>query len=340
MKRKSLLFIFGILVAVSLLEAKEYNIYLARPYDSVERIAKQFLPGHKREYGDHVEEYINDLKYWNPHVKNWASIPKNTEIYIDYPYPPYPAPELSIRNENSDAELITTELEEKHGANDFSANRLKLFSTITASQGNFQDTLISGASEIKSQQNSPITLGAAASYSLDSEGGMLNASIYSSFFKASNISGNTDLATNSVTVPNEWGINLYRQYRISSFDTAFYFGVDYEKFSSFNTIDYIQAAAELAINSNTILLATAGFGQTFSLDNFSLLTKISASKVFSSSSSAGDSNKYLGERYLFFASLHGASKFSYNFLYKKHMLRGPTQLNVNRIGVGISYEIF
>lgn len=100
MKQLPILFIICILSSGKLYAfEKRYNIYETKPYDSVQSVARQFLPTHQREYGSHLEEYINDLKFWNTHVKNWNQIPEHTEIYVDYPYPPFPAPRLSEKKD-------------------------------------------------------------------------------------------------------------------------------------------------------------------------------------------------------------------------------------------------
>lgn len=318
-------------------EEKKYNIYVAQAYDSVEKIAQRFLPTHQREYGNHIEEYINDLKFWNPHVKNWKSIPEYTEIYVDYPYPPYPAPALSVAQGPPVSEFIETEETEQFSEE----GRVKLFSMFTLSQGSFNETLTTSTGKIKSQQNSPFTLGIGGNYLFNGNtDNILATSAYWSFLKMSEVSGDTALATSSIKVPNEIGANFYLQHAFKEFDISPYAGLDYEKFSTFNTTEYIEQGASLSINTNTILLATLGVSKPFIVGEQTIITKLSMASVFSATSSAGTGNKFTGQRFLLFAGLHGADKFSYNFLYKRHILKGPTNLTIDRIGIGLSYDLF
>jgi hypothetical protein len=89
---------------------EKYHIYETQSTDTVVTIAKRFLYSHQREYGGHIEEYINDLKHWNPHITDWQIIPEATPVYVDFPYQTFPAPKLSIKNKTSvENELISSE---------------------------------------------------------------------------------------------------------------------------------------------------------------------------------------------------------------------------------------
>jgi len=335
---------------------KKYHIYETQTYDTIEIIAKRFLSSHQREYGNHLEEYINDLKFWNPHITNWKLIPESTQVYVDYPYPPFPAPRLTLGNseeeshEYSEAEsdsvteenapqVIQTELSNIPNVPEV-PGYYKLFAMVTLSEGTFSEKLHSGAVGIQSQQNSPLTLGLGGNYHLDGNERILAASAYFSMLRMSQVSGDTGGTTNTISVPMEIGANFYNQNFLQGLDINLYEGVDYEKFSTFNTIAYNQESVALALNSNTLILGTLGIAKSFSINDYVFSTKFSASTILNSTSSGGSENKYTGQRILIFASLRGANQFSYNFLYKRHMLKGPTNLTIERIGIGLSYELF
>lgn len=344
---KQLIIIFTLLYALCLAHAEDFprdNTYQTRTYDTLERIAEKFFSRHQKQYGKkHIEEYINDLKHWNPHVANWKEIPVDTEIYVDYPYPPFPAPTLSFTYKAPHK----APAEEFSEADNFAELRdppddhtLKLYGMLTLSQGNFNDRLTSNTGNIASQQNSPLTLGLGSNYLLDGYEQLLSASAYWSFLSLSQVTGDTALAPASSSVPNEIGANLYFQRHDKEFDFSMYAGFDYEKFSSFNTSAYVLGLENLAICSNTIYLATVGVGKNFYFGNYTLATKVGLSSTIHSTTTSYSNSNFQGQRFLLFASFHGDSKFSYNFLYKRHSLKGQTNLTIDRVGLGISYELF
>lgn len=328
---------------------KKYQIYKTQSTDTVETIAKQFFPNHQKDYGNHIEEYISDLKHWNPHVTNWKSIPDMTPIYISFPYPPYPAPPLSLgKSENTD-EYTEIDMEEKHP--DYIQTELpkvyeapgtyKIYTSMTLSEGTFSEKLSSGAPGIQSQQNSPLTLGIGGNYLVHNNNEKIYSfSTYISFLKMSQVTGDTGQGSGTINVPSEIGANFYNQNFLHGMDISFYEGIDYEKFSTFNTIPYTQQTANLGLNTNTMILGTIGIANSIPFNDKIISLKFSASTTLSSSSSGGGESKYSGQRLLFFASVHGSDKFSYNFLYKRHMLKGPTDLTIERIGLGLSYDLF
>lgn len=345
MNKKASIFVLILLWMISAASAaeKKYNIYVTQQHDTIENIAKRLLPSHQTEYGNHIEEYINDLKFWNPHVKNWKIIPEYTQIYVDYPYPPYPAPELSIAHSPTPLteEIEAESVEEfQTDSTTTSPGAGKLFLMLTLSQGTFDEKLPADAGGLKTQQNSPLTLGFGGNYLFSGQKDMLVTSAYLSLLRQSEVSDGRNSTTPTIKVPNEIGINTYLQHFMKEFDFSIYEGLDYEKFSSFNTTEYVQQGTDLAVNTNSIILGTVGLAKSFTFLEQKILTKISVAKILNSTSSAGAANSFSGQRFLFFASLKGAANFSYNFLYKRHILKGPTNLTVDRIGIGLSYDLF
>jgi hypothetical protein len=321
-------------------EVISYNIYQTKSYDTVDTIARKFLPTHEREYGkNHIEEYINDLKFWNPKVSDWEVIPVDTEIYIDYPFAN--SQSLKVTSTLKSAETLKPESEDVSSDEISTIGKYKFFTTFTLSTGSFAEKIPNSSSGIQGQQNSPLTIGFGGNYIFSESVHMFTFSTYYSFLTASRLTRDNVQAPSSAKIPDEIGANLYLQSRISKeYNLSIYEGLDYERFATFNTKDFIQNNAILTSYQDSILLATLGICSIFNFNDFTITSKVSVAQIFSSTSNAPSSgNSFFGQRILVFASVHGADKFSYNFLYKKHSLDGPTSLIVERIGLGISYDL-
>jgi hypothetical protein len=168
---------------------------------------------------------------------------------------------------------------------------------------------------------------------------MISSSAYWSNLTSSKLSGST-VTTSELEVKPEIGFNLYFQQVIPFGGLSVYGGMDYEQFSTFNTQAFVNGA-NLDLNQNKIIFATIGAGKTFFWGNQKILLKSSISKsVNSKSSSALTNDTFEGNRILLFASLKGDSRLTYHLIFKRHMLEGPTQLTINRIGAGIGLVIF
>ena len=347
---KNLILLIFTLLKLNLLLAADGEVknsgirtIFAKRHDSAQSIAKEFLATHQTVYGEHINEYIKDLKKWNSDVTNWDNIPEGTELYLDYPYSPFInhnyAPKLSKRNIRPPvSEFLEGPLAE---SNKEQPSSFKFFSMLTISQANFNESISTsslGSGNFQSTQNSPVTVGLGSNYLLSGVTHMINTSAYWSYINSSTLSGNS-LVDQKVQPSPEIGANLYFQSFLEKLDFSVYEGIDYEKFSTINT-KHFAAGDNFAIYSNQLTYATLGFGKTVSIFNQKTLLKVSFSQSISSSTSGQADDTFKGQRVLLFANLRGADKFSYHLLYKRHMLKGPTNLTINRIGIGLGYEFF
>jgi hypothetical protein len=311
------------------------DVYMIKGKETLDSVAAKLIVKYKSKYNNRIEDFKKDLAEWNPQINSWNPIPVFSNIYVEYPYPAYVsvkyAPKLTKGTNynvlNSDAE---TPLGNK---------KYTLFAMYTASAGDFQEQIKNQEGNIKSTQNSPLSLGIGTTVLLDKTNRMINSSIYWSSLRTSRLSGDSVNASELETKP-EIGFNLYYQQLTSWHGLSFYGGADYEQFSTCNTTAFIDGE-ELALNQNKIFYATAGVARTFFISNYKLLLKSSLSQSLKSdTTSSRPDDKFDGQRFTLFGSVKGESQFTYHLLYKRHMLEGPTKLTINRIGVGIGFVIF
>jgi hypothetical protein len=204
----------------------------------------------------------------------------------------------------------------------------------TASQGDF--TQESSTLRVTSTQNSPFTLGIAATQRSDS-----NYS-YSESFYISRLEGAVSSTQEEVTIPMEWGANLYVNYLITGIELDVYGGFDLERFSTFN-VDELPTGQPLTTIEHTLYYATFGISKAFKAFNQNMFFKLSYSSSLSSSSSRQSltSNEAVaGSKMIFFLSWKFSESWSAHLLYKKHSLTGPTTLSISRTGLGVAYHFF
>lgn len=340
MKSFRLIFLLGLLIVCSIpdLFARSTElpaIYMIKHKESLEDIAVKLLPKNKIKYGKRIEDLKEDLKDWNPHITNWNEIPLDSNIYIENPYPVFISfPYAEKLQAGKNYTLVNTDAESPLDNKNFT-----VFAAYTASAGTFQENLTAVSGTIQSTQNSTFSLGLGTTIFLDKTNKMLSASVYWSSLQASTLSG-TDISSGEIKGVPEYGFNIYYSQLTSLSDISLYGGIDFERFSTFNTTDFINGA-ELAYYQNKITFATFGAGKTFHMGGMKIQTKTSiAQTVISETSSLNSIDKFSGQRFLFFTSLKGDSRFTYHFLYKRHMLEGPTKLTINRIGFGLGLVLF
>lgn len=316
-------------------QATTPDVYMIKGKETLDSVAAKLLPKYKAKYNKRIEDLKKDLMEWNPQINSWNPIPVFSNIYIEYPYPAYLsypyAPKLT---RGTNYNVLNSDSETPVGNKNYT-----LFAMYTASAGNFQEEIKTQEGNIKSTQNSPLSLGIGATVLLDKTNRMINTSLYWSSLRASKLSGD-NVTTGELETKAEIGLNLYYQQLTAWHALSFYGGADYEQFSTFNTSAFIDGE-ELALNQNKIFYITAGVARTFFVSNYKLLLKSSLSQSLKSdTTSSRPEDKFDGQRFTLFASLKGESQFTYHLLYKRHMLEGPTKLTINRIGVGIGFVIF
>lgn len=322
----------------------KYETYLVRNRENLETISKKFLPSYQIKYGDRIEEFRDDLKTWNKHVKNWDDLPEGLRIYIENPFPVFVGSSDYAPNLMPDQNVETT-LREYRVADFFeeSNNKSKkifLGGFYTASSGTFKEKINSNLGEISFKQNSPYSLGLQGGILLKDITHSLNGSFYWSNLSAPNLSGDGVSSTKSLSVPAEVGYNFYYQYFFKNAELGIYGGFDHERFTTFNTLDLFEGS-NLKTIENKINFGTIGISKTFYLGEQKFLTKLSYAKSMSSESSNTRINsQFEGNRLLLFLSMRGAYNISYHVLYKRHQLKGPTELTIDRIGLGFGYQFY
>lgn len=311
-------------------QSNTQTVYMIKGKESLDSVAEKLLPRYKYKYNKRIDEFKKDLMEWNPQISSWNPIPPFSNIYIEYPYPAYIsfpyAPKLT---KGTNYNVLNSDAETPLGNRNYT-----LFASYTASAGNFEEGIKTQEGNIKSTQNSLFSLGLGTTVFLDKTNRMLSSSVYWSKLRASKLSGDSVDSSEELETDAEIGFNLYYQQLTTWYGLSFYGGVDYEKFSTFNTSEFL-LGQDLALNRNSLFYATAGAARTFFLGDLKALTKVSLSQsIKSSTSSVNPDETFEGQRFTFFASVKGESQFTYHFLYKRHMLDGPTNLTINRIGLG------
>ncbi len=311
------------------------DVYMIKGKETLDSVATKLISKYQAKYNKRIDDFKKDLVEWNPQITSWNPIPPFSNIYIEYPYPAYIsvkyAPKLIA---SSNYNVLNSDSETPIGNKNYT-----LFAFYTASAGDFQEQITTQEGNIKSTQNSPLSLGLGSTFLLDKTQKMVSASMYWSSLRASKLSGD-NITANEIETKPEIGFNLYYQQMTTFYGLSFYGGADFEQFSTFNTSAFIEGE-ELALNQNKVFYATAGIARTFFISDYKLLVKSSLSQSLKSdTTSSRPTDKFEGQRFTLFGSFKGESQFTYHLLYKRHMLEGPTKLTINRIGVGIGFVIF
>ena len=130
--------------------------------ETLDSISKKILARYKNHYPGSVKSFRQDLTKWNPHIANWDSLPAKTRLYVEHPFPVHvphgvaaPIAKAKAMNEIDSVPSLESSPEDK---------RFRLFGMVTASLGNFNQSVSSEDAEIKSTQNSPISLGLGANF--------------------------------------------------------------------------------------------------------------------------------------------------------------------------------
>lgn len=218
-----------------------------------------------------------------------------------------------------------------------------MFSFLTVSKGTFNESLTSNneTATITSTQNSPISFGVGAAYFYRPRN-TFSGSIY-----FSRLTGSVAEDTGAeLDIQTEIGTNIYYNYSFPSYTLSLYSGFDYEQFSTYNTDEILEGSTTYKVRKHNIGFVTAGVGKSFSVATHKFLFKASISKSITSSSSElpattnNGSDTYSGIKYILYLNYKASSNFLVHAIYKQHLLDGPTDLSILRIGVGVGYKFF
>lgn len=309
-----------------------YTITNTPEEENISSIINMFAKDYELHAGDRDEAYETYLKAWNPHITDWYHIKTGTKIYIASPSLPLGKGEIPpnrrvVRHED--------------GIQKYTIKETKLILLLTSSIGDFEETLTSSQDHehITSQQNSFITLGAAGYANFEKSRDYITGSFYWSKLSASAVSGYL-IADTDIPVPSEYGFNGYWARPLGRTDFAYYGGLDFERFGTYNTSQFI-LHEPLDFNTNRFVYATIGAEQNLFVQGNKLTFKVSLAHTLLSGTSSMDPNdKFTGYRLLLFANYRFFGKYGMHLLYKHHVLTGPSKMQINRFGIGLNMTVF
>lgn len=210
----------------------------------------------------------------------------------------------------------------------------------TASQGDFSEKLNGDPTNIDSTQFSPYTLGFMSQYQIGGSNVSIADSVYFSKLNASTVKRTLQTDDTKLTIPLEIGGNVYAQYSLKTLPIAPYFGVDFERMTTFN-VSELQTGADLATRQNTLLYATGGASYNFNFWGIYFHLKASVSKTISSTTSTSNSaDVFTGTRRIIYLNAKLDGPWVVHMFHKHHDLVGPTNLTINRIGFGLGYFFY
>ncbi len=194
--------------------------------------------------------------------------------------------------------------------------------------------------EVEFFQNSPVSTGVSLSYYPKDSNWSFASSAYMSYLLAS---GN-NLDDSNVSVAPELGATFYPEYRFVNHNFTGYFGVDYERFSTFN-MGGIQQNRKILLDQNTVLYATLGVAKLVPVFKSPFFTKFSISKSLTSSIDSNpdgieSSGGYNGYKILWYVNKKFTDRLYFHSLFKYHWMDGPSELTTLRLGLGIGYILF
>ena len=210
----------------------------------------------------------------------------------------------------------------------------------TVSFGTFFERIQNISAE--STQNSPLTIGASVNFNINKLLSYSGSTYWSMLNAASPVSQETTIDSSVADIPWEYGFTSYLEYSGFNFPFKPYFGVDLESFSTFNT-DEVAADqnAKVEARTHSFLYGTLGVSYFAMAFERPFLFKASISTNFTSSSSrpsTQSSEDFSGQKFILFFATRIKGNWGGSFLYKRHMMDGPTDLTIARYGFGVSYK--
>jgi hypothetical protein len=210
----------------------------------------------------------------------------------------------------------------------------------TFSFGNFYERIDNVSAE--SSQNSPFTIGGSLNFKLNEKFSCSGSTYFSQLNSAISTSTEISSLDKKADIPWEYGFTSYLEYSGFKHQIKPYVGFDYESFSTFNT-DELRADSTVGVDVRThsFLYGTVGVYTFTKIFQRPSIIKASVSTNFTSSSSRKStvSNEdFNGQKFIFFLGSNIRGNWGASFIYKQHMMTGPTDLTISRIGFGISYK--
>lgn len=270
----------------------------------------------------------------NPNVKNWRKLKTGETlfVYLDPKFIDMNKMRAYRKSVKKVSKKIKTKIKRKN-----IKNGPKKWSTFyMASIGNFSQENDSLA-KVEFKQNSPVTLGLMYTHYPKKGKYTIASSAYFSYLLAAS----SNLGEDNVEVPLEVGFNIYYQYPFSKGSFNLYGGLDYEKFNTFNLAG-VENDESLLFDENQLGFLTFGFSKAFKVKKRKFLFKGSFSQSVFSSRTVGfaddeDTSSYSGSKIMAFLMSKINKQYFMSTLFKYHILSGPSDVNVMRVGMGFGY---
>ncbi|HXH75673.1 MAG TPA: hypothetical protein VNJ08_11940 [Bacteriovoracaceae bacterium] len=324
------LIVFSFLFILSKYALAAEKVYFKLPYiveqnDTLESIFLRFIYN-DRVIGPEHQAYERTIKE-NPHVTDWKSLVIGTPFDLFIPIDDLDKAKYQaylLNAQEAAAKLVK------------GPEGLKGSIFYMASFGKFtqKDTT---AAEVEFYQNSPFSVGTALSFYPKNTRWSFAASAYFSYLLAS---GN-NLDGSDVKVPPEIGGNLYHEYKFVEKNFTGYYGLDYERFSTFN-MGAIQNNHEILLDNNTVLYLTVGVSRSIQLFDHAFFNKLSFSKSLSTTTETHPqgfpvAGGYDGYKIMWYLNKKISPSMFIHSLFKFHAMSGPSELTTLRLGVGFGY---
>ena len=334
MRKIFIVLLIGLTFSMSARAGKYYRFeYVVERLDSFSRIIWKFCKhGH---YIYNSDPMIKRIQRYNKHVKNWEKLRAGTKLvlFIDLKYAKLTAIKDYMDDQKGEEAKPAMAMSEQKKKLIFK-KRYILSGFYTVSRGTFEESVKNN--QTTTTQNSPISLGIAGTYFTDFKHSF-SGSVYLSY-----LVGGLLATGESVDPPMEYGLNAYYNYKLFDMGFSVYGGLDHEHFSTYNT-DELADDVPLAIREHQMSFVTAGISSPFNLLGRKFFMKASLSLTVRSSSSPKStltSREFKGKKYILYLNTPLYKKVLGHFLFKKHILNGPTRLKVSRFGIGFGYKFF
>ncbi len=266
---------------------------------------------------------IHKTRSANPHIKSWAKLKPGKKII------------LFISKKFLDITKIKS-TKKKNKILKMKVSGFHSSAFYMASVGSFNQKNDLKGVNIDFTQNSFLSLGYTGLYYPKRKTYSFSSSIYFSTLNASQSNLNQE-----VSISPEVGINAYVDYSFNSF--SLFTGIDFEKFSTFNT-DVLSDKSLLKPVESQITYLTIGMNKLFKIWTKKIFTKLSISKSLSTSTDFSSyetppSQGYDGFRVMLYLNYKFKKKWFVHSLIKFHAMDGPDSLSVIRAGLGFGYII-
>ncbi|MBT7608799.1 MAG: hypothetical protein HN576_03520 [Bacteriovoracaceae bacterium] len=266
---------------------------------------------------------IHKTRSENPHIKQWSKLEEGQKITLFI--------SENFLNLNKVTASIRKEKLLKGRPNGYHSTAFYM-----ASSGSFNQENDTAGIDIDFTQNSLLSLGYTALYYPKEKPYAFLSSVY-----FSNLNGSSSNLNQEISISPEIGINAYIDYSFSKFSS--FGGIDYEKFSTFNT-EAILNQATITLVESSIIYLTVGINKLFSIGKYKIFSKYSFSKSISTSTDFSSytnppTNAYDGYKAMAYLNYKFAKKWFAHTVFKYHTLSGPDKLTVIRFGLGLGFII-